>query len=105
MDLSLNESQELLKNSVADFMSHEVPMPVLLDMDRSDIGAPPELWNRIAQLGWTGMLIPFDYGGVEATLTDAAVVYEELGRGPLVGPFFSSGVLGALTIMESATEQ
>ena len=105
MDLSLNEQQELLKNSVADFMTHEVPKPVLLDMDRSDIGAPPELWSRIAQLGWTGMLIPAQYGGGGASLTDTAVVYEELGRGPLVGPFFSSGVLGALTVMEAGTDQ
>ena len=105
MDLSLNEQQELLKNSVADFMTHEVPKPVLLDMDRTDIGAPTELWNRIAQLGWTGMLIPQQYGGGGASLTDAAVVFEELGRGPLVGPFFSSGVLGALTVMEAGTDQ
>jgi len=38
------------------------------------------------------------------SLTDAAVLFEELGRGPVPGPFFSSGVLGALTVLEAATE-
>src|SRR5207248_11605378 len=39
------------------------------------------------------------------SLSDAAVLYEELGRGPLPGPFFSSGVLGALTVLEGGTEE
>ena len=46
------------------------------------------------------MLIPAEYGGGEASLCDTAVLYEELGRGPLPGPFFSSGVLGALVLIE-----
>jgi len=105
MDLSLNEEQELLKSSVADFMQHEVPKPVLLDLDRTEEGAPRELWNRIAQLGWIGMLVPQEFGGSGSSLTDAAVVFEELGKGPMPGPFFSSGVLGALTVMEAASDQ
>ena len=36
-------------------------------------------------------------------LMDSAVIYEELGRGPVPGPHFSSGVLGALILMENAT--
>ena len=37
-------------------------------------------------------------------LGDAAVLYEEMGRGPLPGPFFSSAVLGALVVMEAGSE-
>ena len=39
-----------------------------------------------------------------ASLTDAAVLYEAFGRGPLPGPFFSSGVLSALTVLEAGSE-
>src|SRR5205823_1156304 len=39
------------------------------------------------------------------SLTDVAVLFEELGRGPLPGPFFSSSVLGALTLLEAGTEE
>ncbi|MBI2886600.1 MAG: acyl-CoA/acyl-ACP dehydrogenase [Chloroflexi bacterium] len=105
MDLSLNEQQELLKRTVADFMVHECPKTVLLELDRHETGAPPELWNRIAALGWVGMLIPQQYGGGGNSLTDTAVVYEELGKGPLPGPYFSSGVLGALTVLEAGSEE
>ena len=56
-------------------------------------------------MGWLGMLIPVEYGGSDNTFTDAAVVFEELGRGPVTGPFFSSGVLAALTIAEAGTAE
>jgi alkylation response protein AidB-like acyl-CoA dehydrogenase len=37
--------------------------------------------------------------------TEAAVLFEELGRGPVPGPYFSSGVLGALTVLHGGTEE
>src|SRR5262249_16763936 len=51
-----------------------------------------------------GILIPTEYGGTGESLSTAALLYEELGRGPMPGAFFSSGALGALTVMEAATE-
>src|SRR4029450_2192360 len=61
------------------------------------------LWRKASELGWPGMLVPAEYGGSESSLTDAAVLFEELGRGPVPGPFFSSAVLGALTVLEAAS--
>src|SRR5262249_30057160 len=61
--------------------------------------------DMIATLGWLGLLIPPAYGGGGASLTDAAVLYEEFGRGPLPGPFFSSGVLSALTVLEGGSKE
>ncbi len=104
MDLSLNEHQEMLRSTVADFMAHEVPKSVLLEFDATETGAPPELWKRLADLGWTGMLLPQQYGGAGSSLLDAAVVFEQFGRGPLPGAFFSSGVLGGLTVLEAGSE-
>ncbi|HET7293487.1 MAG TPA: acyl-CoA dehydrogenase family protein, partial [Vicinamibacteria bacterium] len=63
----------------------------------------PDLWRKACAAGWLGMLIPAEHGGSEGSLTDAGVLHEELGRGPLPGPFFSSGVLGALTVLEAAS--
>jgi acyl-CoA dehydrogenase len=105
MDLSLTESQKMLKDTARSFMEREAPKEAIVAWQRSETGFSPELWETASRLGWLGMLIPLEYGGSESALTDAAVLYEELGRGPLPGPFFSSGVLGALTVMEAATEE
>jgi alkylation response protein AidB-like acyl-CoA dehydrogenase len=105
MDLSLTESQEMLKAATRSFMEREAPTDVIVGLQRTGSDPPPELWRKASDLGWLGILVSPEYGGSGETLSTAAVLYEELGRGPLPGPFWSSGALGALTVMESATEE
>jgi alkylation response protein AidB-like acyl-CoA dehydrogenase len=104
MDLSLTESQEMLRTSAHSFVEREAPRHTIVALQKSASSLVPELWQKASELGWLGILVPSRYGGSESSLTDAAVLYEELGRGPLPGPFFTSGVLGALTVMEAATD-
>ena len=104
MDLSLTESQEMLRASARAFLEREAPRHALVAAARRDDGAlARDLWRKASDLGWPGLLVPAEHGGGEGSLTDAAVLFEELGRGPVPGPFFSSGVLGALTIMEAGS--
>src|SRR5262249_50905186 len=105
MDLGLTESQELLRTTARSFMEREAPVDVIVGLQKRESSLDPDLWKKAAQLGWLGILIPTEYGGSGERLSDAAVLYEEMGRGPLPGPFFSSGVLGALTVLEGATEE
>ncbi len=104
MDLSLTEEQELLRRVTRDFVQREFPKETLIELEDARREITPELWARSRDMGWLGMLIPVEYGGSGNTFTDAAVVFEELGRGPVTGPFFSSGILAALTIAEGGTE-
>ena len=103
MDLALTESQELLKSTARAFMEREAPKHVVIALHRQTSTLPPDLWRKASALGWLGILVPAEHGGSGSSLGDAAVLYEELGRGPLPGPFFASGVLGALILMEGAT--
>jgi alkylation response protein AidB-like acyl-CoA dehydrogenase len=105
MDLSLNEHQRMLEQSVRSLMERRTPRSKIVTLQRSELGYETETWRTIAELGWLGLLIPERYGGGGASLTDAAVLYQEFGRGPLPGPFFSSGVLGALVLHEAGTEE
>lgn len=104
MDLSLTESQEMLRTSARSFVEREAPRHTIVALQKAESSLVPELWQKASELGWLGILVPSRYGGSESSLTDAAVLYEEMGRGPLPGPFFTSGVLGALTVLEAATD-
>jgi alkylation response protein AidB-like acyl-CoA dehydrogenase len=104
MDLGLTEAQEILKGSVADFVQREYDKNALIALEGTPSGITPGLLRKISELGWLGVVIPEAYGGEERSLTDAAVLFEELGRGPVPGPIFASGVLGALTVLQSGTE-
>ena len=104
MDLRLNERQKMFKKASADFVRAEAPSHVLTRWFRNKETFRLDLYRKGADLGWLGMVIPEQYGGASASFTDLAVVFEELGRGPLPGPFFSSGVLSALIVLEGASE-
>ncbi len=105
MDLSLTENQEMIKSSAREFVQREYPKDVLLDLDKGQTGRAPELWNLVADMGWLGLIIPPEYGGEGGSLMDAGVLFQELGRGPVPGPLFSSGVLGSMIVMEGGTEE
>lgn len=105
MDLSLTESQEMLRAAARGLIEREAPTHAIVARQRAESSLDPALWRTTAELGWLGILIPAEYGGGESSASDAGVLYEELGRGPLPGPYFSSGVLGALTVLESAREE
>jgi alkylation response protein AidB-like acyl-CoA dehydrogenase len=105
MDLSLNEHQRILEQSVRSFIERRAARSKIVALQGSELGYEPETWKTIAELGWLGLLIPERYGGSGASLTDAAVLYREFGRGPLPGPFFSSGVLSAMILLEAGTEE
>ena len=105
MDLSLSPDQELIKNTAREFVSKEFPKETILDLDLTESGFNKDLWDSVSEIGWLGILVPEKFGGSENTLTDAAVLYEELGRGPVPGPFFSSGILSVNIVLQTANEK
>jgi len=105
MDFDLNEEQEMLKTTARDFLSKECPKSMVREMLKDDRGYPPELWRKIAELGWLGLIFPEKYGGLGGSFLDLAVLLEEMGRACLPGPFFSTVILSGLFILNAGTEQ
>jgi alkylation response protein AidB-like acyl-CoA dehydrogenase len=105
MDLGLDEQQEMLKNFARDFLEKECPESVVREMEEDEKGYSPDLWKKMAEQGWMGLIIPEKYGGAEMTLCELTVLLEEFGRALVPGPFISTVVLGATPIMEAGTEE
>jgi alkylation response protein AidB-like acyl-CoA dehydrogenase len=105
MDFALSEEQEMLKKSARDFLSVECPKKVVREIEAGDMGYSPELWKKMASLGWMGLALPEEYGGVGLSLLDMAVLFEEFGRAAMTEPMFSTVVLGALPILAWGTEE
>ena len=104
MDLKLNDDQNMLKKVAANFIKAEAPSYVITEWFQKKIAFIPELYKKTAQVGWLGMIVPDELGGGGATCTDCAVVFEELGRGPLPGPYFTSGVLSPELILAGGSD-
>src|SRR5688572_11015529 len=105
MDLSLNDTQQLIQDSARDFVRGACGRDVLLKLDRDPALVMSTLWQPMSELGWTGMAIPESYGGTGNSLTDVAVLFEELGCGPVPGPLFSSAVLCARMLLEAGSDE
>jgi alkylation response protein AidB-like acyl-CoA dehydrogenase len=105
MDLGLNEAQQMLKNSAQEFLEAECSKDYVREMEEDERGYTPELWQKLAEQGWLGLIIPEKYGGVELEYQDLVVLLEEMGRYMLPGPYFSTVVMGGMTITDAATEE
>lgn len=105
MDLALSEEQEMVKKMARDFLTDKFPKAVVKEIEESELGYSPELWREMAELGWMGLALPEKYGGGDMSFLDLAVLLEEMGRACLPGPYFSTVVLGGLTILDSGSEE
>ena len=105
MDLGLSEEQELLKNAARDFLEKECPESLVREMEDDQKGYSPDLWKKMAEQGWQGLLIPENYGGAGFGYLDLTILIEEFGRALVPGPFLSTQVGGVLPLLEAGTDQ
>ncbi len=104
MDLGLNETQQMLKNSAREFLQAECPDTYVRAMEEDERGYTPEMWQKIAEQGWLGLIFPEEYGGVGLSYLDLSVLLEETGRALLPGPLFSTVVMGGMAILDAGSE-
>ena len=97
MDLTLNDEQEIIKSSARKFLEKNGDKSVVTDLEASETGFSPEIWKKMAELGWMGAIIPEEYGGVEFSLVDLALIFEEIGRAALPCPMLNT-LMGTLAI-------
>ncbi|MQA00470.1 MAG: acyl-CoA dehydrogenase [Dehalococcoidia bacterium] len=105
MDLGLNEQQELLKNAARDFLENECPESLVREMEEDERGYSPDLWAKMAEQGWQGLLVPEEHGGAGFDFLDLCVLLEEFGRALVPGPFMSTVLGGAVPIMVAGSDE
>ncbi len=105
MDFGFSEEQDMLRDSVRAFLADECPMTHVRQMMDDERGFADELWSKMAALGWTGLIIPEEYGGAGLDMVDMVVVLEEMGRTVMPGPFYASAILGGVAIALGGSEE
>ena len=88
MDLNFNEEQEMLRKIARDFLAEEFPKKLVREIEDDTTGLRPDVWKKMAELGWMGLVIPEEYGGSGSNFMDLFVLLEETGRACLIAPFF-----------------
>ena len=94
MPLYLDDDQTTLQDTIRDFVAEHAPvshMRALRDAD-DKTGFSRDLWKQFAEMGFTGILIGEDQGGLGLGHVEAGVVLEEIGRNLSPSPFLSTAV-------------
>jgi alkylation response protein AidB-like acyl-CoA dehydrogenase len=105
MDFNFTEEQRILRKTARDFLEGRCPISSVLEMEKDEKGFDEALWKEMAELGWTALIVPEEYGGVGGDLMDLVVMFEEIGRVCLPSPFFSTIALGSVGLIEAAGDE
>ena len=101
MALVLTEEQSMLRDSARGLISDKAPVSHLRSLrDSKDAtGFSRELWKAFAEMGFSGLLVPENFGGSGLGCVEAGVVMEEIGRTLMPSPFLSTAVLAASALV------
>ncbi len=105
MDLDFNKEQEMLRKSVAEFLSKECPFDTVREIEDSAEGYNKKIWKKMARLGWMEIHFPEAYGGLGDPFVEMTIIMEEMGKKAFPGPFFSTVILCGLVLLEGGSDK
>lgn len=92
MDFSLNETQQMLSDSISRYTERELAQAR---------GFMPAHWAQFAEMGLLGLTVPESLGGLDGSAVDVACVMEQLGRGCARTPYPFSAVYAGTLLAEA----
>jgi alkylation response protein AidB-like acyl-CoA dehydrogenase len=94
MPLYLNDEQTMLADTTKDFVAEHAPVSHMRALrDANDAtGFSRDLWKQFAEMGFTGILIGENEGGLGLGHVEAGIVLEQIGRNLSPSPFLSTAV-------------
>ena len=95
IDFGLSDDQEALQRAAREFLARECPPALVRETAKTPDGIPRALYAKMAELGWTGLLVPEAEGGLGLGTVELALVCEELGRVVAPGPFLGTQLVTA----------
>jgi alkylation response protein AidB-like acyl-CoA dehydrogenase len=98
LDFGLSEDQRMLEETVRSFLADRVPIARVRELRDSPCPNDRGIWQALAELGATGILISEAHGGSDLSLLDAALVSQSLGHAVTPAPFLSSAVMAAVAL-------
>ncbi len=102
MYFDLTDEQQAIKQTAKDFLAARYRSERIRELAATDRGFEDDDWQQMAELGWTGLAVPEEWGGQGLGMVDLTVVMEEMGYALAPSPLFSNTIAGlALTFCGS----
>lgn len=101
--LNISEEQVAILDQASDFCRERSPIDKVRALMESESGFDVDLWKEMAELGWLGIAIPEEFGGIGLSLAEAAPLAEQMGRNLLSSPFIAT-TLAAQAILSGGSD-
>ncbi len=101
MALVLNEEQLMLRDAARHFLSEQAPVSQVRKLRDSGNreGFSRGLWKGMVDMGWTGILVPEELGGLGYGYTGIGLILEECGRTLAASPLQGTSLVGAAALL------
>jgi alkylation response protein AidB-like acyl-CoA dehydrogenase len=104
MNFNLSEEQAMLKDGVERFIQQEYGFEARREIAAGDEGFSRARWQDYAELGWLGLSLPEEVGGLACSFVETAILMEAFGRGMVLEPFVQTSLLCATIIERSGSQ-
>src|SRR3954451_15271745 len=94
MYFDLTDEQQAIKSTAHDFLASRFKSERMREIAASDAGFDAAGWSEMAELGWTGLAVPEEWGGQGLGIVELAVLFEEMGYALAPSPLFSNTIAG-----------
>jgi len=101
----LTEEQSMLRDAARTWTQEKSPVSAFRKMRDSGqpLGYDPAAFNEMAEMGWTGVIIPEEYGGSDFGYLSLGLVLEETGRTLTASPLLSTALAAASALILGGT--
>jgi alkylation response protein AidB-like acyl-CoA dehydrogenase len=103
----LTDEQVMLRDMAREWSDKENPVSAFRktrDANHEE-GYDPAVYGEMAQMGWTGILIPEEHGGSDFGFAGLGLVLEELGRNVAAAPLATSSAAAIAIVLGGSDEQ
>ncbi|MGH3666627.1 MAG: acyl-CoA dehydrogenase family protein [Egibacteraceae bacterium] len=104
MHFDFSAEQYQLRDAARDFFAGECPPSHVRAMWDHETGRSPQLWSKMAEIGFVGLTVPEGHGGLGMNEVDLVLLLEEGGRAALPEPLLETTAVGSPTLAEAGTD-
>ncbi|HEX4874129.1 MAG TPA: acyl-CoA dehydrogenase family protein [Sphingorhabdus sp.] len=95
MDFTYNETQGMIRDTLARFLADTYDFDTRQKMIATDTGRDPGIWNALAnELGLLGAAFGEEYGGLGGGALENGLLMEEFGKVIAIEPYLQTVVIG-----------
>jgi alkylation response protein AidB-like acyl-CoA dehydrogenase len=104
MDFELNDTQKLFQRSAREFFAQECSPTLVREMIENGDPYSRDLWAKLVEQGWTGLIFGEEHGGQGLGHVEMAVGFEEMGRALFPGAYLSTVALSGSLLSRVASD-